>query len=79
MKYLTFLDYTTLEARGKSIEANLQEKDREIAGLKKKYDADMALLKQAMCDMQQLLKNPDKLAEISGPNLKFLYCTKICI
>jgi integrase len=65
MKYLTFLDYTTLEARGKSIEANLQEKDREIAGLKQKYDADIALLKEAMLDMQQLLKNPERLAEIS--------------
>jgi integrase len=33
MKYLTFLDYTTLEARGKGIEANLQEKDKEIKDL----------------------------------------------
>ena len=65
MKYLTFLDYTTLEATGKNIEANLQEKDREIAGLKEKYDTDIALLKEAMLDMQQLLKNPEKLAEIS--------------
>src|SRR5262249_14859647 len=65
MKYLTFLDYTTLEARGKGIEANLLEKDREIAGLKEKYDADIALLKEAMLDMQRLLKNPERLAEIS--------------
>ncbi|MFZ0510813.1 MAG: hypothetical protein WAM14_04335, partial [Candidatus Nitrosopolaris sp.] len=65
MKYLTFLDYTTLEATDKSIEANLREKDREIAGLKEKYDTDIALLKEAMLDMQQLLKNPEKLAEIS--------------
>ena len=33
MRYLTFLDYTALEARGKSIEANLQEKDRMIQNL----------------------------------------------
>jgi hypothetical protein len=33
MKNLTFLDYTTLEAKGKSIEANLQEKDSQIRGL----------------------------------------------
>ncbi|MGC2682223.1 MAG: tyrosine-type recombinase/integrase [Candidatus Nitrosopolaris sp.] len=65
MKYLTFLDYTTLEARGRSIEANLREKDTEIAGLKEKYDTDIALLKDQMRDMQQLLKNPEKLAEIS--------------
>ena len=57
MRYLTFLDYTTLEARGKSIEANLQEKDREIAGLKEKYDADIALLKNQMRSMQELLSS----------------------
>jgi hypothetical protein len=54
-----------VEARGKIIEANLLEKDREIAGLKEKYDADIALLKEAMLDMQQLLKNPEKLAQLS--------------
>jgi hypothetical protein len=57
MKYLTFLDYTTLEARGKSIEANLQEKDREIAALKEKYDTDIASLKDEMRYMHQLLNS----------------------
>jgi integrase len=52
MKYLTFLDYTVLEAAGKGIEANLQEKEREIAALRTKYDTDIALLKEAMLDMQ---------------------------
>jgi integrase len=36
MKYLTFLDYTTLDATGKSVEAKLSEKDLEIEALKKK-------------------------------------------
>ena len=36
MKYLTFLDYTTLEITGKNIEAKLEEKDREIAYLSNK-------------------------------------------
>jgi hypothetical protein len=35
MKYLTFLDYTTLEATGKNIEAKLFEKEKEIQLLKK--------------------------------------------
>jgi integrase len=35
MKYLTFLDYTTIEATGKSIEAKLSEKEKEIQLLKK--------------------------------------------
>jgi len=47
------------------INAKLSEKDGEIAGLKEKYDADIALLKEAMSDMQQILRNPDKLAQIS--------------
>jgi hypothetical protein len=34
--------------------------------LKEKYDVDIALLKEAMLDLLQLLKNPDKLAEISN-------------
>ena len=48
MKYLTFLDYTTLEARGKSIEANLQEKDKEITALKEKYDQDLKAIREEM-------------------------------
>ncbi len=65
MKYLTFLDYTTLEATGKNIEAKLQEKDQEIHTLREKYDTDIQLLKNAISDMQQLLKNPSKLVQIS--------------
>jgi hypothetical protein len=55
MKYLTFLDYTTLEATGKNIEAKLSEKDREIAGIKEKYDTDIASLKEEMRFMRQIL------------------------
>jgi hypothetical protein len=36
MKYLTFLDYTTLEARGKNIEAKLSEKEQEIQLLRQR-------------------------------------------
>src|SRR5215469_3190976 len=36
MKHLTFLDYDVLEARGRSIEANLLEKDSEIRALKQR-------------------------------------------
>jgi integrase len=36
MKYLTFLDYTTLEATGKNIEAKLTEKEREIQLLRQR-------------------------------------------
>jgi hypothetical protein len=36
MKYLTFLDYTTLEATGKNIEAKLSEKEMEIQALRQR-------------------------------------------
>ena len=36
MKYLTFLDYSTLEATGKNIEAKLSEKEREIQLLRQR-------------------------------------------
>ena len=42
-----------------------QAKEFQIQKLQEKYDADIALLKEAMLDMQQLLKNPEKLAELS--------------
>jgi integrase len=42
MKYLTFLDYFTLETTGKNIESKLLEKDKEIQLLKQResYNAD---------------------------------------
>ncbi len=36
MKYLTFLDYTTLEATGKNIEAKISEKENEIQLLRQR-------------------------------------------
>ena len=33
--------------------------------MKGKYDSDIALLKDAIYDMQQLLRDPEKLAEIA--------------
>jgi hypothetical protein len=38
MKHLTFLDYTILEAKGKSIDAQLQVKDKQIQSLSDKVD-----------------------------------------
>jgi integrase len=39
MKYLTFLDYPTLEATGRSYEAKLKEKDIEIEALKQQVSS----------------------------------------
>ena len=47
------------------VKAKLAEKDELINSMKAKYDADITLLKEAIMDMQQLLRNPTKLAEVS--------------
>jgi hypothetical protein len=53
------------------IKAKLQEKEEQIQNMKGKYDNDIELLKDAIYDMQQLLKDPEKLAEIAKlSNLK---------
>jgi hypothetical protein len=44
----------------------LVEKDEEMKTLRRKYDSDIALLKDTVSDMQQLLKNPKKLSEIAS-------------
>ena len=52
MKYVTFLDYPTLEATGRSFEAQLRQKDREIESLK-----------QSVADLQTQLNQESKQAE----------------
>ena len=48
MKYLTFLDYQTLETTGRNIEAKLQEKDKEIHAVKEKYEHDLHAIREEM-------------------------------
>jgi hypothetical protein len=48
------------------IKGRLSEKETEIQSIRKKYDGDIALLKDAIHDMQQLLRNPRKLFELEG-------------
>ena len=58
MKYLTFLDYSTLEATGKNIEAKLSEKEKEIQQLKQyqeiRDDAMSSLSDQVAKLMQEI-------------------------
>ncbi len=61
MRYLTFLDYTTLEATGKNIESSLQEKDKEIQLLRQheSFNADAIStlsdqLSKLMAEFQEL-------------------------
>jgi len=64
MKYLTFLDYTTLEATGKNIESKLTEKDKEIQSLKEQ----MASMQDSHKEIMALLKDPAKLLEVLKEN-----------
>ncbi len=52
------------------IKGKLSEKDDLVRSMKEKYDADIALLKEARSDMQQLLKNPHRLVEISKTSIQ---------
>ena len=56
MKYLTFLDYSTLETTGKNIEAKLNEKDRQLDILMKKQEKFETLI-QSLIDSGILKSN----------------------
>ena len=68
MKYLTFLDYIALEARGKSIEAKMSEKDRELQLMKQKYDHDLQAMReetnQRFSQIMSMIQHNPKLTQI---------------
>jgi integrase len=53
IKYLTFLDYTALDAAGKNVETKLSEKDKEIESLKQK-----------MAEMEKMMHSIDEKLEV---------------
>jgi integrase len=60
MKYLTFLDYTALQATGRNIEAKLEAKDREMETLRIGFDmiqAQMHALVTCIGGMDQTSRN----------------------
>jgi integrase len=71
MKYLTFLDYATLEVAEKRVEAQLVQKDKEIELMKERFELlqqkqnnDIAELKVAF----EFLKNKDNAQVIGDPS-----------
>jgi integrase len=56
MKYLTFLDYTTLEATGKNIEARISEKDTEIQLLRQRDQMKDEALSQLSDKLQEVME-----------------------
>jgi integrase len=57
MKYLTFLDYSTLETTGKNIEAQLSEQQKENQALKKRLD-----------DLEEVYSNVKKMMYLEKEN-----------
>ena len=68
MKYLTFLDYHALEARGKSIEAKLSEKDVEIQAMRQKYEQEIQAVReetnQRFNQILSMIQHNPKLAHV---------------
>ena len=68
MKYLTFLDYSTLETTGKNIEAKLNEKENEIQYLRQRdlaHDMEMKAMNQQMERLESAFSKLDKAMNVS--------------
>jgi integrase len=66
MKYLTFLDYTTLETTGKNIEAKLSEKEKEIQSLRQRDATNTDAIAGLSDKMQELMAKVQQLEKASG-------------
>ncbi|SRR6266496_2998302 len=61
MKYLTFLDYTTLESAGKNIESKLSEKDKEIQLLRQRDQMKDEALTQLSDRLDEVMEKVQRL------------------
>ena len=67
MKYLTFLDYTTLESTGKNIELKLVEKEKEINYLRErdlKRETEMQTMREDMDKVISYIRENPNLAKV---------------
>ena len=67
MKYLTYLDYSTLETTGKNIEAKLSEKENEIQYLRQrdlKHETEMIQMQNQLDKIVSLIQENPKLAKV---------------
>ena len=63
MKYLTLLDYATLETTGKNIEAKLSEKEKEIQLLRQRDSMNTDAIANLSDQMQELMVKIQELEE----------------
>jgi integrase len=64
MRYLTFLDYTALEATGKNVEAKLSEKEMEIQTLKQRDSMNTDAIASLSDKMQELMLKVQELEKL---------------
>ena len=64
MKYLTFLDYQTLETTGRNIEAKLSEKEMEIQTLKQRDSMNTDAIASLSGKMQDLMLKVQELEKL---------------
>ena len=78
MKYLTFLDYSTLEVAEKRVESQLAQKDKEIEIMKEQFELLLERQKQRENDVAELksavefLKDKINAAVIAEPSSKVI-------
>ena len=76
MKYLTFLDYTTLELTGKNIETKLSEKEREIELLRQRDSTNTDAITSLSDKMQELMAKVQELERKQYQQTDSKFCTK---
>jgi integrase len=64
MKYLTFLDYSTLEATGKTMEARDNEREKEMQIMGQKYEEKMNAMQEQMNRILEMINYNPKLARL---------------
>jgi hypothetical protein len=64
MKYLTFLDYSTLKATGKTMEAKINEMEREKQIMSQKYEEQMNAMQLQINRITEMIQYNPKLARL---------------
>jgi len=72
MKYLTFLDYTTLEVTGKNIESKLSEKEKEIQLLRQRDSVNTDAISNLSDQVMKLMYEVNKLKKYKS-QLTFIF------
>lgn len=64
MKYLTFLEYSTLQAAGKTMEARMNELEKEKQIMEQKHEEQMNVMQQQMNRIMEMIQYNPKLVRL---------------